>query len=137
MAWALARNREPVKLARQAHREIADVDHLLHFAEAFLMNLAHLETDKRAEHVFMFAQFLAEQAHQLAALRRRHIAPEFERFDALCDFRFDRRRIIETHAADFRAIDGRMNRVIAERLDAEIGEKIGRFHYLLHFLPSP
>ena len=36
-------DRQAVELARQADREVADVDHLLHFAVALGADLAHLE----------------------------------------------------------------------------------------------
>ena len=39
---------QAVELARQADGEVADVDHLLHFAEALLRDLARLERDQRA-----------------------------------------------------------------------------------------
>ena len=45
MRWPgpLAVHGEAVKLAREAHGEIGDVDHLLHFAQSFGQDLAHLE----------------------------------------------------------------------------------------------
>ena len=68
VARPLRRDRQAVELARQADREVADVDHLLHFAEAFLQDLAGLEGDQRAERLLVRAQLLAEAADQLAAL---------------------------------------------------------------------
>ena len=65
----------PYKLAREADREIADVDHLLHFAQALGQNLAHLERNQRAQILFVGAQFVADLAHDFAALRRRNHAP--------------------------------------------------------------
>ena len=71
MRWlgALGGDGEAVELARQADGEVADVDHLLHFAEAFGDDLAGLERDQPAEIVLGGAQLLAEQAHELAAAR--------------------------------------------------------------------
>ncbi len=69
---ALGGDGQAVELARQADREVADVDHLLHFAEAFGDDLAGLERDQAAELGLGGAQLLAEQPHQLAAPRRRH-----------------------------------------------------------------
>ena len=66
---------EAVDLPRQADREIADVDHLLDFAEPFGGDLAGLDRHQPAELGLALAQLVAEQAHQLAALRRRHMAP--------------------------------------------------------------
>ncbi len=38
-------HRQAVELARQSGGEFADVDHLLHFADTFGANLAHLQGD--------------------------------------------------------------------------------------------
>ena len=74
----LAGDGQAVELARQADREVADVDHLLDFAEALLDDLAGFERDQswRAARLRL-AQLFAEQPHQLAAARRRH-RPPFE-----------------------------------------------------------
>ena len=82
MAGAFAGDGEAVKLARETDREIADVDHLLHFAEALLQDLAGFEGDEAAERLLVGAQLFAEQAHEFAAARRRHVAPGAEGFDA-------------------------------------------------------
>ena len=70
---------EAVELARQTHREIADVDHLLHFATAFRDDLACFDGDQTTQRVLGGAQILAEQANQFAALRWRDLAPFPER----------------------------------------------------------
>ena len=49
MAGALGGDGEAVQLPRQADGEIADVDHLLHFAEALGDDLADLKRDQRAQ----------------------------------------------------------------------------------------
>ena len=72
-------DRQAVELPRQADREVADVDHLLHFAVTFGPDLAHLERDEIAERLLGLAQRLPEIAHEVAALRRRHLAPRLER----------------------------------------------------------
>ena len=54
-------NRQAVKHARLADGEIADVDHLLHFAFALGDDLAGLERDELAEFGFEFAQRVAER----------------------------------------------------------------------------
>ena len=46
---ALGGDGQAVQLARQADREVADVDHLLHFAQAFGDDLAGLDRDEAAE----------------------------------------------------------------------------------------
>jgi hypothetical protein len=47
-----------VQLARQADGELADVDHFLHFAVAFRLDLAHLQRDQRTQRVLVLAQRL-------------------------------------------------------------------------------
>jgi hypothetical protein len=79
MAGALRRDRQPVQLARETDGEIADVDHLLHFAEAFLENLARFERHEAAERLLFLAQAISEQTHEFAASRCGHIAPCGER----------------------------------------------------------
>ena len=76
MARALGMHREAVQHAALADREVGDVDHLLHFAVAFGLDLAHLERDQRAERILVLAQRLAAQAHGFAAARRRRLAPD-------------------------------------------------------------
>ena len=76
---------EAVELAREADGEVADVDHLLHLALALLQDLAGLDGDELAERRLGRAQLLAEQADQLAAPRRRHLAPGLERAVRLGD----------------------------------------------------
>ncbi len=56
---ALRVHREAVEHARLAHGEVADVDHLLHFAQALGLDLAVLERDQRAEVVLRGAQRIA------------------------------------------------------------------------------
>ena len=75
VAGALGRDRAAVELAREPHREVADVDHLLHLAEPLLGDLADLERHERAERLLLAAQLLAEEAHELAAVRPGQIAP--------------------------------------------------------------
>ena len=69
-----------VELAGQTDREVGDVDALLHFAEALLVDLAHLERDQFAERFLLVAQRHADAADVLATLRRRHFPPTQERF---------------------------------------------------------
>ena len=52
-------HREAVEHARLADREVGDVDHLLHFAQALGLDLAVLERDQRAEILLRRAQRLA------------------------------------------------------------------------------
>ena len=75
VAGPLAGDGETVELARQADREVADVDHLLNLTASLGEDLAGLDGDEFAERVLCRAQFLAEQADELAAARRGSRAP--------------------------------------------------------------
>ncbi len=70
---------ETVKLARQADGEVADIDHFLHFAQAFLHDLARFERHQPSERGLLLAQFLAEQTHEFAAPLRKGGADAGER----------------------------------------------------------
>jgi hypothetical protein len=61
--------------ARQAHRVVGDVDHLLDFAVALGLDLADLERDQAAERVLVLAQGLGDQAHRFAPTRGGQGAP--------------------------------------------------------------
>ncbi|MNI17223.1 hypothetical protein D3C73_705880 [compost metagenome] len=73
-------DRQSIELAGKTNREIADVDHFLHFAETFGGYLADLDRNETAERRLGAAQFLAEQADQFAALGCRHKTPFEEGF---------------------------------------------------------
>ena len=80
VAGPLGGDGEAVELARQADGEVADVDHLLHLAQALLRGSCRPRSvTRRPSACLVRAQLLAEQADQLAALRRRHQAPGEER----------------------------------------------------------
>src|SRR5262249_30646777 len=68
--------RQAIKLARLPHCEVADVDHLLHFAEALGDDLAHLDGDEAPKSVLVAAQFITEQADQLSTFLGRDRAPD-------------------------------------------------------------
>ena len=68
-------NGESVEHARLADREIADIDHLLHFAFPLREDFPGLEGDKLTELVFEFAQGVAQSPHRFAAHRARRYAP--------------------------------------------------------------
>ena len=72
-------HRQPIELPRKPGREVADVDHLLHFALALGHDLAHFERDQPPQLGLVGAQALADLPHHLAAFRRRHRAPPQER----------------------------------------------------------
>jgi hypothetical protein len=129
MAGTLGRDGEAVELAREADGKIADVDHLLHFAEPFLQDLAGLDRDEAAEFGLVRAQRFAEQPHQLAAPRRGHDAPSekslLRRVDGTRDIaRRHRRKPCDLDAVDRRAGDeaARRERRIG---DAEPAHEVG------------
>jgi hypothetical protein len=64
-----------VQHAGLAHREVGDVDHLLHLAVALGLDLAVLERHQAAERVLVQPQLFSHQAHDLAALRCRYLTP--------------------------------------------------------------
>ena len=66
---------QAVKLARKPDREIADVNHLLHFALAFRENLSGFERDEPAQVLLGRAQGVAELADDFAASGRGQSAP--------------------------------------------------------------
>ena len=85
VAGTLGRDRAAVELAREADGEVADVDHLLHLAEPLLRDLPDLERHERAERLLLAAQLLAEQPHELAAMRAGQVAPGDERLGGAGD----------------------------------------------------
>ena len=60
MLGALGANGQPVKLAGEAHGEIADVNHLLHFTFALGHDFARFQRDKTPKVMLGFAQGIAE-----------------------------------------------------------------------------
>ena len=87
---ALGRDGEPVQLPRQTDGEVADVDHLLHLAEALGADLARLDRHQFAELSLVLAEQLAEAAHHVAARRRRRLTPHAERRSGALDGVVDR-----------------------------------------------
>ena len=83
MFGAFGGDGEAIKLARQTHREVTDVDHLLHFAQTFLQNFSGFDGHQLAKRLLVSAQFVAEQTHEFATCRRGHGAPGEEGFATL------------------------------------------------------
>src|SRR5690606_41192260 len=78
VAGTLGRDGQSVKLAREADREIADVDHLLHLAFAFGEDFSDFDRNEPAEIGFCRAEILAEQPDEFAASRARNSPPTRE-----------------------------------------------------------
>jgi predicted LPLAT superfamily acyltransferase len=76
MVGPLGRDRQAVKLARQANRKVANVDHFLDFAQALRKRLASFKGNKAPERLFVRAQHFTQAAHQFATHRCGHIAPD-------------------------------------------------------------
>ena len=107
MVGPLGRDGEAMQLTRQPDREVADVDHFLHFAQAFLQELARLEGDEQAERALRVAQRVAVQPDELAAARRRHGLPAQLRGLRACDRVVELRVARERHVGEHGAVDRR------------------------------
>ena len=75
MPWAFAGHRQAVKLPREPHGEIADIDHFLNFAETFGANLAGFEGHEHPQVVFGLAQRISQFTDDFAPLWSRHHPP--------------------------------------------------------------
>src|SRR3979490_888942 len=80
MARPFRLNRQTVKHARLADREIADVDHLLNFAFAFGNDFAGLESHELTKLMFQFTERVSETTNGIAPHRARSFSPFLERF---------------------------------------------------------
>src|ERR1700737_2748186 len=72
---ALGSNGQTIKLTGKPHGEVADVDHLLDFAETFRLDLADLDGHESAEEALVGPQLFAKEPHEFTALRTRDQAP--------------------------------------------------------------
>ena len=75
MVRALRYDRSAVELAGQPHRVVADVNHLLNFAETFRANLADLQRDEVREIGLVLAQFVSETADEFSPAWRGRLTP--------------------------------------------------------------
>ena len=81
----LALERGTGKRAAKTGGIIADIDHFLHFAEAFGEDFAHLQRDEPPQRILFLAQSDSKLTHDFASFGRRHGAPELECFHRLFD----------------------------------------------------
>ena len=81
VAWPFAGDRQAVQLTRQADGEVADVDHLLHLAEAFRADLAGLDRHQLTELRLELAEQFAQAADQRTTHRWGSRSPLGEGFD--------------------------------------------------------
>ncbi len=113
VARALGGDGQAIQLTRQADREVADVDHFLHFALAFLGDLAGFDRYQLAELGLVFTQYFAEQADQLTAARGRDVAPGLESFFGLIDLGSHLGFAFQVHRGNRAAIDRGVNGMVA------------------------
>ena len=97
VAGALGGDDKAVQLPREPDGEIADVDHLLHFAQTLRDDFADLERDEGAESLLRGAKLLAEEAHELAPPGRRNLAPGKKGVPRPLD---DRRHVVRRRLPD-------------------------------------
>ncbi len=69
VAGPLAMHGLAVELTGEPHREIGDVDHLLHLTFALGEDLAHFACDQGAEVMLMHSQLVGDFTNDLAAPR--------------------------------------------------------------------
>ena len=113
VAGPLGGDGEAVELAREAEGEVADVDHLLHFAAALLEDLAGLEGHQAAERVLGGTELLAEEPHELAAPGCGYRAPAAESRFRFGDLGLDARGRIALHAPKGAPVDRRAHDDVA------------------------
>jgi hypothetical protein len=97
MSRTLAGNGEAIELAGKTDREIADINHLLHFAAAFGSDLAGLYHHQATQLVLNGAQLLAQEPDEFAAARRWNQAPSHKRVHCIIDDFANRRRVSVLH----------------------------------------
>ena len=128
-----------VELARHAHRQVADVDHFLDFAEALGVDLAGFDAHQLAERFLVAAQLVAELADHFATFGRRPFPPGFESLDRGGGHRFVVGRRGLGHAGDqlagggiegvealaSRGAPGAVESAGVDGFDAQLGEHRG------------
>src|SRR5262249_3000104 len=91
-----------------------------HLAQALLDDLACLERDQRAERVLLAPKLLAEQADELAAVRRGHVAPGLERGGRAGDLAVGGGGVVALQPGDRLAGDGRAHLEVAGVVGLEV-----------------
>src|SRR5215813_11994216 len=92
MCRTLAGNGQTIELAGKTDGEIADINHLLHFAAALGSNLAGLYHYQAAQLVLGGAQLLAQEPDEFAAAWRWNQAPCLKCAHRIIDDIVNRRR---------------------------------------------
>src|SRR5690349_18460730 len=80
MLRSFAGNRQSMQLTTQSHREVADVDDLLNFAQRFLSDLTCFPGNDAGQFRLELAEPVADTSDKLTALRTRGHSPCMKRF---------------------------------------------------------
>ncbi|MNQ73476.1 hypothetical protein D3C85_882070 [compost metagenome] len=136
VAGALGGDGKAVELARQTNGEVADIDHFLHFTQAFLGDLAGFDGDQFAQLDLVLAQDLTVQPDQLAPARGGYVAPGQKGLVSRFDLAQDCRRAFQGDRCDPAAIDRGVNGMVAPLvcagIDAKAFEQLANHVFLLH-----
>ena len=101
-------------MTRQSDREVADVDHLLNFAQRLGANLSDFDLHEVGQGVLVSPKFVTQMTHDLSASRCGHRAPMSENRSGathgIIDIGRDRGVVDERHRTDGATDDGRANR---------------------------
>ena len=110
MLGSFRSDREPVKLAGKTNSEVADVNHLLHFAESFGADFSDFDLNKIGESIFMLAQLNAKMTNDFTAHRCWDTSPGLENFagDSHCLIDRGLSQFVRNRTQYF-SVDGRAN----------------------------
>ena len=109
VAGAFAGHRQAVLLARQAYCKVANINHLLHLAQAFGQNLAGFQRHQLTECRLGGAKLFAQQAYQLPTGRGWHKAPLKKGCMRLGNFEGDGCRAVGRQLCQQRAVNRRLH----------------------------
>ena len=70
---------QPVELPGKPNGEVTNIDHFLHFPQAFLQALAHLVAHQRPQRIFVLTQLIAILAYNFPALWGWQFSPYIKR----------------------------------------------------------
>ena len=73
---------ESIELAREAHGEVGDINHLLHFALSLRREFSRFECDERAEIVLVIAEFFADGADDAGRVAERGTFSNVQKYRA-------------------------------------------------------
>src|SRR5262245_17578818 len=124
MRRTLAGNGQAIELAGKTDREIADINHLLHFAAAFGSDLAGLYHHQATQLILGGAQLLAQEPDEFAAARRWNQAPSHKRVHRIIDDFANPRRVsvlnVGNHSAGRRRTHDSSAFLVQTAIDAKV-----------------